>query len=71
MANFQFYPALPQDGPEILQLFHLAFSQPREPMFFVLFPTSEDIETAVQRMWHGGENEDVQWVKIVDSETGL
>jgi hypothetical protein len=61
------FTALPPDAPEILALFTLAFSDPIEPMFFVLFPREEDKSRAVERMW--GE-EDARWVKIVDSSTG-
>jgi hypothetical protein len=40
-------------------------------MIFVLFPLSEPPETAVERMWAAGPDEEIRMVKIVDEETGM
>lgn len=49
MGNLNLLPCEPQDAAEILAGQIAAFSNPREPFFFVLFPEDEDRERAVKR----------------------
>ncbi|CAD6446526.1 2488cd33-e6a8-49a4-968a-2870a04c78cf [Sclerotinia trifoliorum] len=72
-SNFRVLPCDPKlDGPAILTQQTAAFSDPREPFFFVLFPETEETEKAVRRLvdiWLGDEK--ARYVKVVNEEGTL
>ncbi|KAJ8061241.1 hypothetical protein OCU04_010311 [Sclerotinia nivalis] len=72
-SNLRVLPCDPKlDGPALLAQQIAAFSNPREPFFFVLFPETEERERAVRRLvdiWL--EDEKARYVKVVDGEGTL
>lgn len=69
-ANLRLLPCDPLvDGPALLAQQIAAFSNPREPFFFVLFPETEEREKAVRRLvdiWVSDEK--AKYVKIIDEK---
>ncbi|KAA8566864.1 hypothetical protein EYC84_009963 [Monilinia fructicola] len=72
-ANLRLLPCDPLvDGPALLAQQIAAFSNPREPFFFVLFPETEEREKAVRRLvdiWVSDEK--AKYVKIIDEKGTL
>ncbi|KAF7951745.1 hypothetical protein EAE96_007044 [Botrytis aclada] len=72
-SNLRLLPCGPlADGPAILAQQIAAFSDPREPFFFVLFPETEEREKAVRRLvdnWVGDEK--AKYVKVIDQDGNL
>ncbi|CZR61111.1 uncharacterized protein PAC_11007 [Phialocephala subalpina] len=71
MGNLKLLPCEPEDAAEILAGQVAAFSNPRQPFFFVLFPEDEEKEKAVKRTldwWLCDKT--AKYMKVVDEETG-
>lgn len=71
MGNLKLLACQREDAYEILMGQLAAFSNPREPFFFILFPEHETREKAVNRMlewWLGDKN--ARYMKVVDEESG-
>lgn len=71
MGKLKLLPCEPSGVAEILAGQLAAFSNPREPFLFILFPEEEDRETAVKRAldwWLGDKT--ARYTKVVDEESG-
>lgn len=74
MGNLALVPVEESDLPEIVEGQRLAFSDPIEPFWFILFPEKEreeNFDAQVKRTlawWKGDPS--ARFMKVVDEETG-